>query len=557
MRTLGDRLSFKLMASTVLVVTVLMSLSVGFSIYQQRQLAEADLRSKVQVVAQQFLATRAFIAENEELLYKASQGHFDESFNPGAVGRGIGEIFGAETEYQVQQVWLKTDQPNMLDPYEQQMLAQLQQDQQLTEVWGTETVDGHKIFHYMVPVYMEEPCLSCHQKDGYQLGEFAGALSINSPMDVFEHNLQVMAASQLGFGLAMIVAIIGCIYFVVSRLVTRPLERLAAAATALREGNLAVEGEEEYAPLEIRGLAERFREMAVRLRDLYAGLEEQVAERTRELTEANAKLLLQQQELQQINAELVKANQVKSDFLANMSHELRTPLTSVLAFAELLLDEEAGEINVEQREYLNDILEASEQLLNSINDLLDFARLEAGKIEISQDFYDPVEIVNAVERRVRPVAARKGICLTTRVAPGLPLIYADRAKIEQVLLNLAHNAVKFTPAGGKVEIILERHPGDPGGLLFAVKDTGIGIAAEDQERIFAKFTQVGPREGAHRGVGLGLALAKELVQLHGGRIWVESAPGQGSCFYFTIPGDNGGEQEAIMEGRNGSQDSEI
>lgn len=544
-RRIWNQLSFKFMCSTATVVVAVMSLSLTWDIYHQRRQAEADLLARAQVVTKQFLAARAYVAESEELLYRASEGHFDESVNPGSIGRGIGESFSAQSDYRLKQIWLKGKKPQeTLEPGEQQLLEVLLKNPGQREAWLIEQPGGTRQLRYMVPVYMEQPCLSCHgQRDGYALGDFCGAISVTASLVPFEQRLRDQAISQVAFWALLIGVVILCLYLLVTRLVTRPLQELSKLTRELGKGNLGAGLKGIRATGEIYDLGESFREMAARLQRLYNRLEEEVAARTQQLREANEQLRRRQEELHRVNAELVKANQVKSDFLANMSHELRTPLTSILAFTELLLEEVPGRLSPEQREYLEDIRVSGEELLATINDLLDLAKIEAGHMTVKLALEEPAEVVEEVERQVRPLARRKGLELVVEVKENLPLVPMDRTKIRQVLLNLLGNAVKFTPPGGRVALTVEQEA-DPPQLVFRVEDTGIGIKEEHLGRIFEKFVMVDSSASREqRGSGLGLALAKELVGLHGGRIWAESEVGKGSRFSFTLPLRQAGMEE--------------
>ena len=227
------------------------------------------------------------------------------------------------------------------------------------------------------------------------------------------------------------------------------------------------------------------------------------------------------------------ANQHKSEFLANMSHELRTPLNAIIGFSEVLLERMFGELNEKQDDYLKDILSSGRHLLMLINDILDLAKVEAGRMELEAvKFNIPTALANAMTL-VRERAQRHGIALGLEVDPALDEIVADERKFKQILLNLLTNAVKFTPDGGRVDV-LARRSGDE--LEVAVRDTGIGIASQDQEAVFEEFRQVGRHyTNKQEGTGLGLTLTRRFVELHGGRLWLESTLGEGSTFTFTLP----------------------
>jgi signal transduction histidine kinase len=237
-------------------------------------------------------------------------------------------------------------------------------------------------------------------------------------------------------------------------------------------------------------------------------------------------------EIEEKSRQLELASRHKSEFLANMSHELRTPLNAVLGFSEVLRERMFGDLNDKQDEYLNDIHASGQHLLSLINDILDLSKIEAGRMELEvTDFYLPAALDNALTL-LRERAGRRGIVLHAGIDDRIEHIRGDERKIKQVLLNLLSNAIKFTPEGGRIEVRVALRDG---GVEVSVRDTGVGIAPEDQGTIFEEFRQVGTAAKKVEGTGLGLALSRKFVELHGGRISVESQVGVGSTFTFTIP----------------------
>ena len=237
-------------------------------------------------------------------------------------------------------------------------------------------------------------------------------------------------------------------------------------------------------------------------------------------------------ELRRLYGELETASRHKSEFLANMSHELRTPLNAIIGFSQVLRQRLFGEINAKQEEYLEDILSSGNHLLSLINDVLDLSKVEAGQVELEITTFS---LRAALERgvvTVRERAAESGVGLSVELASDVDLVEGDERRLRQVVFNLLSNAVKFTPAGGTVVVATKRVGTD---ARVSVTDTGPGIAPEDQERIFEQFQQTKVGVTEREGTGLGLALSRRLVELHGGRIWVESEPGRGSRFVFTLP----------------------
>jgi signal transduction histidine kinase/class 3 adenylate cyclase len=241
----------------------------------------------------------------------------------------------------------------------------------------------------------------------------------------------------------------------------------------------------------------------------------------------NARLF---QQVQEKSDQLEAASRHKSEFLASMSHELRTPLNAIIGFSEVLLERMFGDLNDKQEEYLQDILGSGKHLLALISEILDLAKVEAGRMELELSSFPLADAIEHGLRMVREQAARRGIALVLQIHDGVEDIEADERKVKQTLFNLLSNAVKFTPDGGCVEVTARRLDD---AVEVAVRDTGIGIAPEDQEHIFDEFRQAGTSH--QQGTGLGLTLAKKFVELHGGRIRVESALGEGSTFTITLP----------------------
>jgi signal transduction histidine kinase len=243
----------------------------------------------------------------------------------------------------------------------------------------------------------------------------------------------------------------------------------------------------------------------------------------------NARLF---REIEIKSGELEVASRHKSEFLASMSHELRTPLNAIIGFSDVLLQGMFGETNDKQTEYLRDILASGQHLLSLINDILDLSKIEAGRMELDVEAFDLPTAVDDAMLLMRERASRRGIALERHIDERVGEIRADQRKVKQVLLNLLSNAVKFTPEGGRIEV--------RAGLAnetaeISVTDTGIGIAPEDHDAVFEEFRQVGAADKKAEGTGLGLALCRKFVELHGGRIWVKSQVGVGSTFTFALP----------------------
>jgi signal transduction histidine kinase len=249
----------------------------------------------------------------------------------------------------------------------------------------------------------------------------------------------------------------------------------------------------------------------------------------------NARLF---REIDEKNRQLEVASRHKSEFLASMSHELRTPLNAIIGFSEVLSERLFGDVNDKQAEYLDDIQQSGRHLLSLINDILDLSKIEAGRMELERSEFELARAIEQTLLLVRERAERRGIALRVALDGNLGTIVADERKVKQVLLNLLSNALKFTPQGGTIDVRARARDAD---AEISVADSGVGIAPEDQDAVFEEFRQVGSAETKAEGTGLGLAISKRIVELHGGRIFLVSAPRVGSTFTFRLPLSRGAE----------------
>jgi signal transduction histidine kinase len=297
-----------------------------------------------------------------------------------------------------------------------------------------------------------------------------------------------------------------------ARRLSGPILALEAGAVAFAKGNFKSRMEVKTGD-EVELLATEFNKMADQLQEYTDSLERRVAEKT---------------------AQLEMANRHKSEFLANMSHELRTPLNAIIGFSEVLKERMFGDLNPKQLEYARDIYGSGQHLLSLINDILDLTKVEAGHMALDIVEFDVSAAVDNCCTLIRERAQRSRLKFSCEVEPDVGTWPADERKFKQVLLNLLTNAVKFTPAGGTVML---RTWVEDGWLVVSVRDTGIGIAAEDRAAIFKEFHQL-PLQGMAKqeGTGLGLSLSRRLVELHSGKLTVESEPRRGSTFTARFPG---------------------
>jgi len=362
------------------------------------------------------------------------------------------------------------------------------------------------------------------------LVEFGGG-TVSAPARLF-----LVRESLIASVLAIVALMVG---WFLSRRLTRPLRDVTLAAEGISAGDYSrrvpVTREDE-----LGRLASAFNEMMQRVQDAQHGLEDRVNERTRELKQTLRQLQEGERRLSEAKDSAERANRAKSDFLAKMSHELRTPLNSIIGFSEVLQEQTFGPLNDKQERYVGNVLSSGRNLLDLINDILDLSKVEAGRMELAVDEFALSDALADIRTVVSALADRKSLEIQLDVDPALPRIVADQGKFKQIMYNLLSNAIKFTPDGGRVRVGARRgrslSPDGPGMVEISVADTGIGIRPEDQQRIFQEFEQVTSEYGRDQpGTGLGLALTRRLVELHGGRLWVESEPGLGSRFSFTMP----------------------
>ncbi len=333
---------------------------------------------------------------------------------------------------------------------------------------------------------------------------------VEQPVDVaLAPVYDTLKRTALFFAIGILLSIIASV--LLARRMSRPVMTIQRGAAQFGAGNFDVRLNIKTGD-ELESLASEFNAMAGQIEDYTANLEKKVAEK---------------------NAELELANRHKSEFLANMSHELRTPLNAVIGFSDALKEEYFGPLNTKQKEYVQDISGSGQLLLSLINDILDLAKIEAGKMELDAACFSLRAAIENAIILIRERASRQGIEIRAELSPDIDEIVADERKVKQVLINLLSNAIKFTHPNGWVFIRSSRGKNE---VVVSVEDNGPGIAPDDQGVIFNEFHQLATSGSAKReGTGLGLPLARRLVELHGGRIWVESAVGKGAKFSFSLP----------------------
>lgn len=313
-------------------------------------------------------------------------------------------------------------------------------------------------------------------------------------------------------------------YLIVRYVIVKPVKHLKEVSDAISAGELNVRSEIQTGD-EFEDLSHAFNRM---LRSLVSMQDR--------LKKVNTDLDRKVDELAQANMALYESNRLKSDFLATMSHELRTPLNTILGFSEVLLSGDS--LAEKQQRWVRNIQTSGDRLLNLINDILDLAKMEAGKMKVRLEEFSIQEVCEGMLNMFRPLAEKKNIDLRGQVDPGIPMLRQDMAKLHQILSNLLSNAIKFTPEGGRVLLKAEAEPQGAvaKNLILIVSDTGVGIVPEEQELIFEKFRQSGnPLTREHAGTGLGLSIVRELCKLLGGDVSLQSELGRGSTFQVRLP----------------------
>ncbi|TWU40983.1 sensor histidine kinase [Novipirellula artificiosorum] len=398
-------------------------------------------------------------------------------------------------------------------------------------------IDDRYVFYY--PVFFKPTCvLSCHHPVGREFSTSPDVdpmtLAEQYPYRVFRIRMpyqetadqtDMIRAIVIALAMAIITATLYVLHAIVRFLVLQPLYHLRDVSDAITHGDTnqraTIDTEDEF-----RELADAFNRM---LRHL--------TETQDKIQEVNRELDARVDQFAQLNLQLYEANRLKSDFLANMSHELRTPLNSIIGFSEVLSGIDS--LNDKQRRYASNIQKSGRLLLEMINDILDLAKVEAGKMELRRSEFDVGRLVSAQCDMIHSLSEEKNISLSVETAEDLPKSYQDQNKLGQIINNLLSNAIKFTPEGGMITVRVE--DAGEGRFRLSVKDTGVGIAEEDQPIIFQKFRQsqkVLNNEGLTRefaGTGLGLSIVKELAKLLGGEVDFESELGRGSTFWVTLP----------------------
>lgn len=566
---------FKIAVSIGVIMVALMAVDILWNLSLQNAQAENEAREKAEVLASEMRAAWDFVDMNQDVINRAEDGTFRTKHLVCVVAaKSISMLFTTETDYSIR---FTNDTPrqaaNAPDEFEQEALAAFNADPERKAFWRVvDAGDGTRVFRYTEPLYVTESCLECHgdpvgeldqygyPKEGMQVGQVGGDMSITEPMDIYAAGIQDSMMQQAIMVLFMMVAAFIGLYFVTSRLVLRPIDELRSAAGAVGKGDfnytLTVPDPGERPRDELAELTGEFDRMARDLEALYADLEGQVRSKTDDLMVLNDMLNYQKRELKVALDRLGDEVAYKNEFFAIVSHELRTPLTSILAYARILNADDS--LAPKTREAVGEIESNATLLLNMVNNILVISKHAAKKDELLPEPVDFVDLAQFVRKALVPIAEGKDVRLSCSVAPDVPLSMADWEKLRRILENLVNNAIKYTHRGGFVRLTIGfesgeeanhghgNHPGThvpddedaapAGWIVMRVADDGMGIAPEELDQIFELYKQAGQSANRrYRGTGLGLAVVRDLTELHGGTVAVESRVKEGSTFTVRIP----------------------
>jgi signal transduction histidine kinase len=523
-------LQWKFFLCIVLVVIPLLGLIFTWAGIQSGKQANDQVVNQARILSRQIILTRQWVTDcGGVFVNRQSQGAKDvmylfddtlqttrgsyQKFTPSMVTRKLSQYSTRQDLYRFRLAGLNPLNPeNKPDGFEREALN-LFRTKGLRETFRFEHSSGRQYFQYMVPLFMEQKCLKCHNRQEDSLNSIGGGLSVFLPVDEMRSTTRKNHLRLAVAGTVLIFITILSLFVLTRRFVIKPLKKLEDMTDEISKGNLDARVNFETGD-ELEKLGQRFNTMAQNLARGRDQMEEKIAQATKELSEANR--------------ELQTLDQLKSDFLANMSHELRTPLTVVRGGIDYLNRTIKKEDN---RNYLKIIDKNLGRLIRLVSDLFDFTKIEASKIEWSFDQVNLSILIEEVVEILSPLSIDKNIPINFE-NPGDVLAELDMERIEQVLVNLIENAIKFSDPGTAIQIRVKE---DPAFVTVSVKDRGMGIAEENLKTIFDKFSTV-PSAGITKpeGTGLGLAICKAIVEGHGGKIWAESVNGESSTFYFTL-----------------------
>jgi len=523
-------LQWKFFLCIVLIIIPILGIIFTWAGIQNAKQSNDQVVNQARILSRQIILTRQWITDcGGVFVNRQSQGARDvmylfndtlqtnrgsyQRFTPSMVTRKLSQYSTRQDLYRFRLAGLNPLNPeNEADGFEREALD-LFRTRGLKETFRFEQSNGNQYFQYMVPLFMEQKCLKCHKLQEDSLNSIGGGLSVFLPVDNIQSATRENHLKLTVAGSALILITILSLFILTRQFVTKPLKKLEDMTDEISKGNLDARVNIETGD-ELEKLGHRFNTMAQRLSKGRDHLQERISLATKELSDANR--------------ELQTLDKLKSDFLANMSHELRTPLTVIRGGIDYLNRTVKKEDN---RNYLDIIDKNLARLIHLVSDLFDFTKIEGRKTEWSLDQVNLSVLIEEVLEIISPLSMDKDISISYK-HPGDVLVEMDLERIEQVLVNLIENAIKFSPPQTDIHINIEE---DPTYVTVSVKDRGIGIASENLKTIFDKFSTV-PSAGIGKpeGTGLGLAICKAIIEAHDGKIWAESVKGESSTFYFTL-----------------------
>ncbi len=532
MRNFQLSLQFKFFLGIVLVVGPVLGLIFTWTGIRNEQHARDQILNQARMLASQIVLTRQWVSDCGGVLVKRdSKGAKDtffrfseklvtahgdfQRFTPSMVTKKLSRYSLKQNLYRFRLAGLNPINPeNTPNTFDRQAIDQFVR-YQTKEVYRFDTQAADPFFRYSVPLYVNAACLECHRDQGYVKGTVAGCLSIVFPMQATEDALAADAVKMAGAGAGLILLTTLTLFVMLRKIVIRPLKHLENMAGEISKGNLNAKAQLTTGD-EIERLGMVLNKMGTKLARSRGVLEEKVAQATVDLSQAN-------RELQALDT-------LKSDFMANMSHELRSPLTVIRGGVDYLTRTIKG---ADKRNYLSIIDKNLSRVIHLVSDIFDLTKIEADKVQWT---FKPENLSNLLQEVIEilsPLADEKRINIIYNETGDI-FAAIDLERIEQVLVNLIDNAIKFSREGGRVLVVVEESGTE---ATVSVHDQGVGIAPENLEVIFNKFHTLPSlgRSSKPAGTGLGLTICRKIVEAHGGRIWAESEPGRGSTFAFIIP----------------------
>jgi len=525
-------LRHKFLLSIVLIVTPILGVLFTWMDLRSRDHIIDQIINQARVLSRQVVLTRQWVSDCGGIMVAArSKGAAEtnyfyddrmstergvyQRFTPSMVTKTLSNYSLRENLYLFRLASLNPMNPeNRSDPFESTALFHfIHEDQK--EFYRLDWKADAPTFRYSVPLHMDDACLKCHARQGFTKGTIGGALSFSFPAESIKAAIQIDRYRLAVAGGAMILLTTLTLLLVLRFVVTKPLKVLETVTEEISNGNLKARVEINTGD-EFEHLGDAFNKMRGRLNRNREIMEEKIDRATRELSQAN-------EELQQLN-------RLKTDFFADMSHEMRSPITAIQGGVDYLKRTMKQPDNLN---YLNIIDKNLLRLTHLVSDLLDLTRIEAGKVFWNFEEVDVAELIREVIEILSLNAQGRNVSLIYECSESI-LAEIDMERIEQILVNLLENAIKFSHAGGRIDIHTRVHADV---LCVSVEDRGIGIAQENLERVFEKFRTLpsGGGNGQTKGTGLGLTICRKIVEAHGGKIWVESEAGLGSIFHFTLP----------------------